>query len=251
MWIDITITVNPINDPPVISQGLDQTVHHTQDFASVNLDDYVTDVDNFDNEIQWSYSGDIELIVDITNRILTVNKPNTEWLGSEDITFTASDGELFDEVTATFTVVFHNDPPVIVSDIQGETINENGLFETIYLDDKVDDPDHADDKLIWSIKGMVNLAVNGLSQRILTIAPADSEWAGSETIRFIVTDPAGLKDSTEATYTIIAVNDPPELGPLPLIIFNEDTSYTITKGELQLLVSDPALEAGMINSCKV
>jgi len=233
-----TITVNPVNDPPVIASGLNQTINHTQNFAQVNLDSYVNDVDNADSEILWSYSGNSELILNITNRVLTISKPYAEWIGSETVTFTASDGDLEDTEIATFSVVYHNDPPVI-SSIQGETVNENGIFEPIYLDNKVSDPDHSDNQLIWTIHGANHLEVEGLMQRIVHIAPADTEWAGSETLTFIVSDPGGLKDSTQATYTIIAVNDPPKINPMPNIVFNEDTTFTLTVAELKLLVSDP------------
>ena len=233
-----TITVYAVNDPPVISQGLDHTIHHSQQFPQINLDDYVNDVDNPVEAIQWSHYGENLLTVDITNRILTIDKPYAEWLGSEDITFIATDGELSDTVTATFEVVYHNDPPV-AGNFNDETINENGEFGKIYLDDKVYDPDHADNKLMWSVEGNTMLYFEGFSQRILTIAPADSEWAGSETVTFIVTDPGGLKDSAEATYTIIADNDPPELGTFPEITFNEDTNYIIKYAELQIIIFDP------------
>ena len=75
-------------------------------FATINLDDYVTDVDNTDAEITWSYSGNTDLTVSIdTNRVATIGVPGADWYGSETITFTATDpGLLSDSDPATFTV---------------------------------------------------------------------------------------------------------------------------------------------------
>lgn len=232
-----TFTVYPVNDPPVINRNLNQSIMYIQNFKQVLLDTCVTDVDNSITEIQWSYFGNNQLKVDITNRILTVTKPDPDWLGSENVTFIASDGELSDTTTATFTVIYHNDPPVI-SSLQGETINENGQFATIYLDEKVHDPDHSDNLLTWSYQGNVHLNIAGIAQRILQITVPDSEWAGSETIKFMVTDPGGLKDSADAIFTVIPINDPPVLNPIPDFAFNEDTTFTITSAELKLMAVD-------------
>jgi predicted CXXCH cytochrome family protein len=53
----------------------------------------------------WTYSGNTELTVDITNRIATITPPSAEWTGSEVITFRATDpGLLWYDDPATFTV---------------------------------------------------------------------------------------------------------------------------------------------------
>ena len=51
-----TITVNPVNDPPIVSNIFDQTIVEGTTFTTITLDDHVTDVDNTDfDQITWTY----------------------------------------------------------------------------------------------------------------------------------------------------------------------------------------------------
>ncbi|MEA3280819.1 MAG: thrombospondin type 3 repeat-containing protein, partial [Thermodesulfobacteriota bacterium] len=93
------------NRHPVVSDIPDQTILVGDSFATINLDDYVDDVDNADEEMTWTFTGNTELTVDITNRVATITIPSAEWDGSETITFTATDpDDLFDSDDAIFTV---------------------------------------------------------------------------------------------------------------------------------------------------
>jgi hypothetical protein len=93
------------NAPPVVSDIPNQTIAQGGTFATINLDDYVSDLDNTDAEMTWTYAGNTELSVDITDRVATITTPDAEWIGSETITFTATDpGALDDSDDATFTV---------------------------------------------------------------------------------------------------------------------------------------------------
>ena len=84
--------VNPVNDAPVINNIPDQTIEEKNEFQPINLNDYVTDVDDDVNDLSWTYSGNNDLIVSISdNHIATVKTPNKYWIGSEIVTFTATD----------------------------------------------------------------------------------------------------------------------------------------------------------------
>ncbi|MBI2665820.1 tandem-95 repeat protein, partial [Candidatus Woesearchaeota archaeon] len=113
----VTITVTNVNDAPVVSDIPDQTVAEDTVFTVINLDDYVYDVDDADSEITWTATGNDELIVSIDDRIATVSVPDSEWSGSETITFTATDvAGLSDSDAATFTVEARNDAPTAEDD---------------------------------------------------------------------------------------------------------------------------------------
>ena len=99
-----TFTITPVNDSPVVGDIPDQTIAEGESFVSINLDDYVSDVDNSDAEMAWTYSGNSELSVTIVDRVATVSVPHPDWNGSETITFTATDPEgASDSDDATFT----------------------------------------------------------------------------------------------------------------------------------------------------
>jgi Concanavalin A-like lectin/glucanases superfamily/Secretion system C-terminal sorting domain/Bacterial Ig domain len=112
---DVTFTVTNVNDGPVISGIADQTIDEGGSFTTIQLDSLVTDVDNADSEISWSFNGDDELSIEIDgNRIATIKTPDENWFGSETITFTAKDpSNVSSSKDATFVVSPVNDYPII------------------------------------------------------------------------------------------------------------------------------------------
>ena len=143
-----TFTVTAVNDPPVVDDIPNQSIAEGGTFTSISLDNYVSDPDNTDSQLIWSYSGNDDLIVSISpSRIATIATPNPDWNGVRTITFRATDpGTLYDEDAATFTVSADNDPP-IVGNIPDQTIAEGGTFATISLDTYVADPDNLDSEI--------------------------------------------------------------------------------------------------------
>jgi hypothetical protein len=216
------------NQPPDVGDIPDQTINEGSTFATINLDDYVVDPDNADADLTWSFSGNIDLTVDITDRIATITAPGVNWNGAETITFRATDpGALYDEDAATFTVTAVNEPPV-VSDIPDQTISEGETFATINLDDYVVDPDNADDEITWLAVGSVDLLIS-IVDRVATIQIPDENWNGIEIVTFIATDPSSAADSDMAVLTVNPVNDPPVITPFASPVdINELDSFHLT-----------------------
>ena len=97
-----TFTVTAVNDAPVVSDIPDQTIDEGQTFATITLDDFVTDIENADSEITWTYAGNTELTVTIdVNRIATITIPDADWNGTETVTFTATDDDPTDPLAAS------------------------------------------------------------------------------------------------------------------------------------------------------
>jgi len=95
-----------VNQAPVVTDIPDQTIAEGSTFTTINLDDYVSDVDNLDSEMTWTYSGNTDLTVSIVARVATITIPDVNWYGAETITFTATDPDLAsDSDAATFTVL--------------------------------------------------------------------------------------------------------------------------------------------------
>ncbi len=202
-----------LNVAPVVTDIPDQTIAEGEDFATINLDDYVSDLNHPDSEMTWTWSGNTDLSVSIVDRVATISTPDANWNGSETITFKATDpGALFDEDAATFTVTAENDPPV-VTDIPGQTIAEGESFATINLDDYVSDVDNTDAQMTWTWSGNTDLSVS-IVARVAMITIPDPEWYGSETITFKATDPGALFDEDVATFMVTTENDAPVLDPI-------------------------------------
>ena len=209
-----TFTVTGVNDAPAVTDIPDQTIDEGSSFATINLDDYVSDVDNTDAEMSWDYSGNIDLTVDITARVATITIPSTDWNGSELITFTATDPSLLSNSDpATFTVTAINDAPV-VSDIPDQTIAEGASFTSINLDNYVTEVDNLASEMSWTYAGNVELSVS-IVNRVAIITAPSADWTGFETITFTATDPGLLSDFDPAVFTVTAVNDAPVVSDIP------------------------------------
>ncbi|HUU44121.1 MAG TPA: hypothetical protein VM118_00175 [Acidobacteriota bacterium] len=127
------ITVGTPAFPPEVGDIPDQTIDEGETFATIALDDFVTDLDSPDAEIIWTAAGETELIVSISpTRVATIAAPHPDWFGSETITFTATDpDDQWDSDAATFTVNPVNDPPVL-STIGAKTVLA-GKYLTFYM----------------------------------------------------------------------------------------------------------------------
>ncbi|MCF6268348.1 MAG: T9SS type A sorting domain-containing protein [Melioribacteraceae bacterium] len=115
------------SNAPVVSNIPNQTTNEGESFTTINLDDFVTDSDNLDSEIDWSYSGNTDLSVSInSNRVATISTPNADWNGSETITFTATDPSgASDNDEATFTVTDSSPQP--------SSLSNNIIISSSYL----------------------------------------------------------------------------------------------------------------------
>jgi len=173
-------------------------------FASIYLDDFVSDVDNSDAEMVWDVRGNSQLTVTISNRVATIAIPNADWSGAETFIFRATDpGGLSAEDAAVFTVSAVNDSPVM-TDIPDQSILVGGAFAAISLDDYVLDIDNQDVELTWSVNGANHLTVS-ITDRVATVIP-QTGWTGEETLTFRTTDPEGLFAEDAAKFTVRAAN---------------------------------------------
>ena len=223
--------------PPVVSDIPDQTINEGGSFTTIQLDNFVSDPDNVDSQITWTFSGNADLSVAISgNRVATVSVPDGNWSGSETITFTATDPDgASDNDDTVFTVTSVNDAPV-VSDIPDQTIDEGSIFTAINLNDFVIDPDNEDSQITWTFSGNADLSVAIAGNRAATVSTPDENWYGSETITFTATDPGNATGNNAVIFTVNPVDDPPVISGAPeLVEFVSDTSVTI---DIWTLVSD-------------
>jgi len=234
--LDLT-TMLP-NDVPVVNGIPNQTINEGASFNIIWLDEYVTDGNHGSSALNWSYSGnsDLVVIIDGAYNSATIQTPNSDWYGTETITFTATDpGAASGSQAVVFTINNLNDAPV-VSDIPDQTIAEGASFTTISLDTYVTDVDNLDSELSWTYSGNKELTVSIDINRVATISAPNTDWFGSEQITFTATDPGKLSDGDLATFTINSVNDVPVLSDIPDQTVDEGGSFTTI--DLNTYVSD-------------
>ena len=113
-----------------------------------------------------------------------------------------------------FNVVSEFDFPPIVNDIPNQTIEIGNSFDMIDLSNYLETQD--DDLIIWSVSDNTNLQVD-MNETTATVSPINPDWIGSETVAFTATDDTenGLSDSDEIVFTILPMDNPPELLSIP------------------------------------
>jgi hypothetical protein len=208
---DVALNVRSVNDPPIFKKIADQTVEEKNEFTSFILDDYLSDADHDFSKLKVEVTGNRDLKVNIDNRSheVSVKIPHEQWNGSETLTFTATDPEGARATTsAKFTVKAINDPPVM-KDIREQTIKEQGEFKVVELDNYVEDPDHAKNRLKWTITGNKELKVAVDAGHNARITPPSPQWHGAEAITFKVCDPDNACDEKTVNFTVESVNDVP------------------------------------------
>ncbi len=204
---DSFITVLPVNDAPIVENIPDVNFDEDTTLTTLwSLYDYLTDIDNPDDEVTWSYSGDNYISVNINaNGTVTFDSPQN-WYGQENITFIATDiGLLSDSYNITVTVNAVNDAPVITPIVYLEFDEDSST--TLNLNMYADDVDNTDDELIWSVLSAVNIIINISSDNIATLS-ALANWNGEENVTLEVSD-GSLTDQDTFLIKVLPVADAP------------------------------------------
>ena len=238
---NVSITVNPVNDAPVVSDIPDQTIAEGSIFATISLDDYVSDVDNTDAEMTWTYSGNSSLTVTIDgSRVATIGIPDVDWNGAETITFKATDpGALFDDDGATFTVTAVNDVPSFTKGADQNVLEDAGAqtvsgWATAISAGPSDESGQALDFIVTNDNNSLFSAQPAIAaDGNLTYTPADNA-NGSAIVTVQIHDDGGTANGgndTSAAQTfnisVTAVNDVP-VADDQSVGTNEDTAKAIT-----------------------
>jgi len=187
-----------VNNAPIVSDIPDQVIEEAMQFSPIGLDAYVSDSDNPDGEMIWTYSGNVELSVTIVDRVATVTTPGEDWNGSETITFTATDpGGLSAEETVAFGIDGINDAPLITG-YAPLSVMENTTFTIELSILTVNDPDNTyPDDFTLTIYGGSNYTFSGNS-----VTPAKS-YVGELYIPVSVNDG---NDDSNIFNVVVTVN---------------------------------------------
>jgi VCBS repeat-containing protein len=155
---------------PEVADIPDQFITKGGVFNLIYLDNFVFDINDSDDEIIWTYYGNIDLNISIIDRVATITTPSG-WIGEETITFRATNtAGLFDEDFAIYNVSLINNSPndgdpkpisgpgaiwTTRNDCgdQQQNVNEYCFGETVYINGNNFDPNK---ELNWSIIGSPN-----------------------------------------------------------------------------------------------
>lgn len=207
---------------PLISPIDDYTVYAPDEFPPIPISVY--DAQTPADEMLWSFSGHTHLQPNVADGILSLTLLDTDWRGSETISFTATDGEgLTHTVAATFSVFNPNNKPPVIT-IENQYVSSPAAFESINLLDAVTDDYTAPEDIVWNISnGYAEVVTVERIGYTVNITPIDPNWRGKFTIRFQATDVDGRYD---IAYAQFAYNyQPPVVAEIPPVTAPLGTSY--------------------------
>jgi hypothetical protein len=223
---------------PVISNIPNVTIKENETFKTINLNNYVFDPQDPDNEITWSFtpSPAVHFNISISNGVATISSKNPEWDGSENITFKAADSghggtPLFDTEVVTIYAQAINDPPVIQNQ-QSVTVEEDSQITVQFSHLVVDDPDnkYPDDFTLHVLPGS-NYTIIGS----YTVKP-NSNYYGTIYVPVYVNDGQANSNTYNLMISVTSVNDKPWLNiPSNRTAFEDALfSMTISAGDVDI-----------------
>ncbi|MEM9114199.1 MAG: tandem-95 repeat protein [Myxococcota bacterium] len=221
---DVIITVNPINDPPVLAGqqplSTDEDVATTLSSSDLLIQD--PDDTSFTLTLQsganYSFMG-------------AVVTPDANFVGTLVVPVTVSDGDLSsNSFDVNIEVVAVNDPPSITGQralsVPEDTAFTYAIGDVIFTD--------VDDSSGFAIRV---LAGTGYALSGNTITP-DTNFFGNLTVPVVVSD--GTDDSLpfDTVLTVTPVNDPPVITAQSPLRTDEDTPITVRVNDFTVVDPD-------------
>ena len=135
--------IDALNTAPVVTAIPEQTTTQGTAFPDLALDAFVSDAEDADNLISWTFeqqSGSKYNVTLNSNRVLQVVSNDPNWYGSETITLHAEDsgnGAFKKSATTSvvYTVLKANEPPVITSSPITTTNEDSNYSYTVIAKD--------------------------------------------------------------------------------------------------------------------
>jgi gliding motility-associated-like protein len=211
--VTVSITVNPVNDPPIAAP--DQAT--TPEDVSVNIPVLNNDTD-VDNAINPST---VAIKTNPANGTVTVNPdgsiqytPKKDYFGTDTFTYTVKDVSGATSAPGTVTVIVTpvNDPPIAVNDMA--TTDENVAVDIPVLANDTDVDDVLDGSMIIILTNPAHgTAVVNTSTGKVTYTPAPN-YFGNDSFTYKLKDSGGLfSNIATVSITVNPVNSPPYAAP--------------------------------------
>ncbi len=199
----VSVTVNPVNDPPVATVD----AASTDEDQAVTFDPRLNDVDPEGDPLTitaTSAPSNGTVVINADGTLTYTPDPNFN--GTDSFTYTVSDGQGgTDTETVNIFIGLVNDPPVAADD--AATTAED---QAVTFDPRGNDVDLDGDPLtITAVSSPANGTVVINTDGTLTYTP-DANFNGSDSFTYTVSDGQGASDTATVVLTITLVNDIPD-----------------------------------------
>ncbi len=227
LWVNLT----PVNDPPLFDPPGVLYVRYDTPYA-FNFTEDMSDVDNDVGSLVLSTDDPVHAPVTPPPHWVTFLYPQSFANRWAYVTLTVSDGQAsVSRVVAVW--VSSNYPPELTRLLPDVTLFEHQTLAAVFdLDDYFIDRDQNSVFYTW---GYSHVTVTIQANNSVDIA-ALANWWGQELVTFEAVDPLGAFVEDTIVVTVIPVNDPPVLAPLPPLVVHYDYNYSF---DLTPYLSDP------------
>ena len=240
------INITSVNDPPSIKKLPDLIVHYDEPYI-FDYEPYVNDVDTPRNKLMLSVDDGLEKeYIDDDGLKSRIKYPESMLGELVYATVTISDSEGFcKDVISIY--ISDNYAPIPVSPLPDITLYQGTIrYNAFYLDSYFSDPDNIE--IFYSITpSHLDITLN--PDHTVDVS-ANTQWSGSEVVTFRAYDNLGAFTELSTLLTVIDVNDPPNISPLPSlkIHYNYDYYFNLepyiydndnSLDELNITISDP------------
>ncbi len=234
----VTVTVQ--QQPPRV-RGLPDAVLCSTDSIEhnyVDLDNYVTDIDDDVQSLTWTYSGDsaITTLFDPITRFIRFRLQEREQRGWERRIFTARDPDNNTGSDTIYVVAVRRGWPTLI-DIPDVVLVAGGTDNSIVLDEFVFLCDQGSkDQITWSVSGntRVGATINPTTRRVTLTAPSD--FFGTEILTFRAEAPGGGFDEDMIRVDVVPAIGVPFLSPFENILLTNDRPTSLIDQGGHLLI---------------
>ena len=198
----VSITVTPVNDPPVANNDVATVAEDsTNNQINVLVNDNDPDGDNIDvSGVTDPPHGTATYTIDYV-----FYTPDPDYTGSDSFTYSITDGNGGSSTATIFvTVTSGNDPPVANDD--SATVLEDSSNNQIDVLANDNDPD-GDSLDITSITQPLNGIASYTAANVFYTPNVN--YNGPDQFSYIISDGNGGTDSATVSVTVTGVNDPP------------------------------------------
>ena len=215
-----SLVIAPVNDAPVSTATIpSQTMLDVLPAYVLDMGQYFDDIETADANLTITNNATGNLFTLSTSGDKITVSPKQGQSGTENVTFTVSDGELSVTQTVAFTVQ-SNSNSITSRTIQPVTLNEDFATYTIDLSGVFTDTGDPNAVFNYTVGGLSNLkgTITGNQMQLTTT----KDFNGSETV-FLIGSANGKSSFTTFGITVNPVNDAPSLGIVGATSIQEDT----------------------------
>ena len=255
---DVTITVNAVNDAPIISDVDNQII--LEDTATNVLSFSIADVDNTISCADVSAISNAPTIIphasviiagsgtDCTVTATPLTNKNTFGASPVSITLTVNDSLLTGVDSFTVEITPLNDDPTAINDTASVVEDHSVNINVLTNDTDIDLSNEGDTLVVLSTADVDHgtLEIDPATY-ILTFTP-EANWSGTEVFTYIMEDSTHVSSSAGVTVTVSPDNDTPQAvadtdtvaedGNVVIDVLSNDTDIDISREGDVLIVHD-------------